>query len=377
MDGALCAALSPSVSAHVRHMSCAAQMHATPPHPPARLLRCARRLTPLAARRLGPRPSSVRTLCALPAATIAIDSLFWRRLLWPEGEVLWFNTVQNKSHQWGVMSWHWYFSSALPRALLAGIPLIAAGMLTRVNPWPSSRLHIGLDRRIAEYAVPALLFVLLYSWLPHKELRFVMPAVALLNATAAYGAAKLYGMRHKTRYPAVALLSLVLGSLLASGVFLQASLQNYPGGEAFAWLHANEAPPHVTATRAGGGGGGGGAAQAWVHIDAQPAMAGVTRFGEHGDPWRYSKDEALEAAADFDRFDYLLTPDADKHSERFEVLHTAHVFAGLNVRALRPPAGSDGGGGGSAGREALLTTTPHTYVMRHRRHTAADRSRDA
>jgi hypothetical protein len=103
------------------------------------------------------------------ACTVAFDSYFWGRLTFPELESFYFNVWKNQSHLWGVQPFYWYFTSVVPRMLLFSLPLIF---------FASKRITIKI-------APVAFAFLFLYSFLPHKELRFVMAVMPLLNALAA------------------------------------------------------------------------------------------------------------------------------------------------------------------------------------------------
>lgn len=208
-------------------------------------------------------------------ASCLIDSYFWSRPLWPEGEVLLFNTVENKSSEWGTHSWHWYFSSAMPKAMHTCTPLLFLGVL---NPYNNSR-----DERAAlwYFLAPVICFLGLYSFLPHKELRFVFPAIPLLTLAAARGMdsllpAKWFNGGEETgvtgnsavsdketdndtdtaqkstvgkeetfycRFHRVTAVLFLLGfvavTLCTTGVFSIAAQYNYPGGEALLQLNSH------------------------------------------------------------------------------------------------------------------------------------------
>eukprot|EP01083_Nonionella_stella_P291236 991087_1 len=280
-------------------------------------------------------------------ATIAIDSFFWKqKWMWPEFQVLWFNTVDNRSSEWGTSPWHWYHSSCIPRAMLAWVVFVPVGLL-RKFPFATWKFFgtdgtFGLfDRSTEMILLPAVVLIDVFSFLPHKELRFVFYAFPLFNAIAAIGVAKLLD---SFPYPALrkgkkkmskifyyisrtALIGVAVCSGLASLVFLRASSLNYPGGKALMKLHKvvlERGDPSQTSPPI-------------IHIGNVAAISGVSRFLERPE-FRYSKLENVKLSEyESHGFAYLLS---EKESiPGFAPLRTStgevepiEGFSGLDLR---------------------------------------------
>lgn len=105
---------------------------------------------------------------------VGVDSWFWQQWMWAEGTVFWFNAVEGKSVAWGVSPWYTYFTSLVPKISGVALPLALV-----------AAIFGAVEVRYRRYFLPAAAFVGLYSFLGHKEWRFIVYVVPILNLGAA------------------------------------------------------------------------------------------------------------------------------------------------------------------------------------------------
>eukprot|EP01023_Acetabularia_acetabulum_P023713 TRINITY_DN2309_c0_g1_i3.p1 TRINITY_DN2309_c0_g1~~TRINITY_DN2309_c0_g1_i3.p1 ORF type:complete len:278 (+),score=37.32 TRINITY_DN2309_c0_g1_i3:210-1043(+) len=232
------------------------------------------------------------------------------------------------------MPFHWYFSSAVPRALQGTIILLFYG--------------VSCDRRVHGYFLVVLIWMFLYSFLGHKELRFIFGAIPILNLVSATGLNRLWINRRKNRTHFVRFLIgvfLLLITFSGTIVMTMVSIHNYPGGYALKKLHKIEGfdpfmynqtqkiqfqqfirQQKLDQKQIEG-------VQNFrnVHISVLPAMTGVSQFGELEDlGWNYSKLENVKKDdLQFLGFDFLLSD--EEKIDGFEKIGSSKGYNGLII----------------------------------------------
>ncbi|KAI0215585.1 Dol-P-Man:Man(7)GlcNAc(2)-PP-Dol alpha-1,6-mannosyltransferase [Lamellibrachia satsuma] len=214
------------------------------------------------------------------SVTVLVDSYMWRYWLWPEGQVLWYNTVLNKSSDWGISPFLWYFTSVIPRALALSVLFVP--------------FSAHLDGKSVPLTMAALGFMGLYSFLPHKELRFIIYVFPVLNTAAAIVCSRIWMMRRRSWLRgclALVAVGHLFVNMAITGGLLYVSHYNYPGGTALHQLHQIEQTTQDVS----------------VHIDVASAQTGVSRFGQLHPSWRYDKTEGLPPGGlEMNQFSHLL-----------------------------------------------------------------------
>ena len=291
--------------------------------------------------------------------TVPMDSLLWQRLLWPEGEVFYFNTFLGKSSDWGTSPWHWYFTSALPKSMLFTLLLVPVSVFRLpeyLSTWEQKFRHSSLSRgtstkfqwmnyEVLPFLVPILGFVVLYSQLGHKEMRFIFPAIPILNLSAASSMARLNHLAFpgKEKSPTtigrlaffcgVTCLLLTMSGNLA---FVAVSRWNYPGGDAL--LRLGEHVQNKVNTM------GASTTSVNVHIDVASAMSGVSLFCQRAMesqvpriPWTFNKggyEKENSLVGRLDEFTHILSESPDLFPG-FVIIDTTFGTPHLDVKRFR------------------------------------------
>jgi GPI mannosyltransferase 3 len=104
---------------------------------------------------------------------LCVDRYFYGRVVFAPINFLHFNVVRGLSAIFGTHPWHWYFTQGVPAMLLThAVPLL--NMLSTSARTTRAPAREGLILKVC------IVTILGYSFLSHKEFRFVFPILPLL-----------------------------------------------------------------------------------------------------------------------------------------------------------------------------------------------------
>ncbi|RHZ59359.1 hypothetical protein Glove_364g13 [Diversispora epigaea] len=231
--------------------------------------------------------------------SIIIDSYFWKeKLMWPEGFVFYFNAILGKSIEWGILPFHAYFTSFLPRLLLVSGPL--------------SILSMFVDARTRRFLLPVIFFIFGLSFLGHKEWRFIAYTVPIFNVCAAIG---WVWIQLRSIFIHRIIVTLLFASFMVSTAMMIVSSHNYPGGMALQRLHFIQSDYP----------------QARIHLDVYTAITGASRFGQLYNNWEYSKNEKHSKPIEYVNYTHILTSKPHIHNEYFETIDIIYGYERIQL----------------------------------------------
>ncbi|RXK35039.1 hypothetical protein M231_07692 [Tremella mesenterica] len=212
----------------------------------------------------------------LPHPTLPTFTSTWQ-IIWPEASSMAYNVLEGGAAEWGIMSRHYYFTNSLPKLLLGSLPFLLFGLAA----WAGV---------LASIFGPAIITMVGgMSFIGHKEWRFIVYVIPVLNLLAAITAAQMWSYPQKQLRILfrLGLVGMVIVNLAAAGGMIWLSSQNYPGGEVWQVLEGLNIPENAT-----------------IHFSSYPLQTGASLFtflhtSPHGGVfpstsqplWVYSKDE--------------------------------------------------------------------------------------
>ncbi|KAK4686684.1 hypothetical protein P7C73_g3445, partial [Tremellales sp. Uapishka_1] len=161
------------------------------------------------------------------------------QILWPELSAFLYNFFEGQAANWGVSPWWYYMGNDLPKVLMGSLPLFLAGlgivslsMMGVGGKW-SNVVRGRMQEVISLFGLGVVGMIGGLSCVGHKEWRFVVYVVPIINLLAAIMAAALWEMPYRRLriLARLGLIGLVFANLLVTAFSTYLSTNNYPGGE--------------------------------------------------------------------------------------------------------------------------------------------------